>query len=629
MQAKQQRNIQSGAAYEHLFPRVPKDTYSLTIKKNAGVADTVAFIPKVVQHTQAQTKALAQLLKGKTLNETCSNIWHFVYTHIRYQKDEDGYEQVRSPSRIWHDRKQGVDCDCYSTFISSILYNLNIPHLLRITKYGKDYYQHIYPVVPNGAKEIILDCVTDEFDYEVPFTHKKDFTMDLQYLNGLDDANSGMGNITQSYSDSDGLAELGRIIKKKMEAKKSGKAPSRRAQRKMAAQAAQNNQDPNAVPSSGVKKKRGLKKILNIANKINPATVLLRNGVLASMKLNIGRVASRLRWSYLSPNSAKAKGIDMARFNKVVTIRQKLENIFYGAGGKPENLKNAILKGKGNKDKAVNGLGYLFGYEDELEIRQNQYYNTKTPLAQLLGQDIFNSENVEGMEGFEGFDGIEGLGALGELGEPATIAAITAASGVIAALAGMLKNVGDIFGGKGKGSEDFDESTAKEADKEIADIAKSSSASGGAAPQRISSTATDSGSSTTPDTTSSSGDSGIKSLSVDTPKNDAVILPSTDSDKSVTTTDDSSKNNQGGSNTKDGFWAKNKKWLLPLSIGVGGITLLAIGYAALKPKPSNKSNNTAPTTALQGVNKNKNHQRKTKGKNKGKKRQLGTIELPD
>ena len=40
--------------------------------------------------------------------------------------------------------------------------------------------------------------------------------------------------------------------------------------------------------------------MLNAVNKVNPATVLLRNGILASMKLNMRNVAARLRWSYLS-----------------------------------------------------------------------------------------------------------------------------------------------------------------------------------------------------------------------------------------------------------------------------------------------------------------------------------------
>lgn len=186
MEAGRKRNIRSGEEYTHLFPKA--EGANKTIRKNADVTHTVAFIPKVVNETLNQTNRIAQRLKGKTTYESCSNIWHFVYQHIAYKKDQEGYEQIRSPSRAWHDRKTGVDCDCYSVFISSILTNLRIPHLLRITKYHQDYFQHIYPVVvasppaplQKRGEEIVIDCVTDKFNYEVPYSEKKDYPMDLQ-----------------------------------------------------------------------------------------------------------------------------------------------------------------------------------------------------------------------------------------------------------------------------------------------------------------------------------------------------------------------------------------------------------------------------------------------------------------
>ena len=184
MEANRKRNIQSGERYSHLFPEAAKATSR--IRKDANVYHTVAFIPKVVNETLSQTKRIAEQLKANTLRETCNNIWQFVYRHIAYKKDEDGYEQIRSPARAWHDRFAGVDCDCYSVFISSILTNLKIKHSLRITKYHRDYFQHIYPIVPNENGYITIDCVTDKFDFEVPFSEKKDYPMELQYLNGFD-----------------------------------------------------------------------------------------------------------------------------------------------------------------------------------------------------------------------------------------------------------------------------------------------------------------------------------------------------------------------------------------------------------------------------------------------------------
>ena len=167
MEKRDQVKVKSGREYDHLFPRAMLST--ITKKEGATVADTIKFIPQVVNETLFHTKKIAQVLKGNNLRETCRNIWQFVYDHIAYKKDEDGKEQVRSPARAWHDRGkiQGVDCDCYTVFISSILSNLKISHILRITKYKEDHFQHIYPIVPlPDGSYITIDCVVRNFDYE-------------------------------------------------------------------------------------------------------------------------------------------------------------------------------------------------------------------------------------------------------------------------------------------------------------------------------------------------------------------------------------------------------------------------------------------------------------------------------
>ena len=66
-----------------------------------------------------------------------------------------------------------------------MLLNLGIDHRIRITKYnGRPNFQHVYPVVSHGNTEIIMDCVTDQFNYEVPYSEHKDFKV-------LDKATSG------------------------------------------------------------------------------------------------------------------------------------------------------------------------------------------------------------------------------------------------------------------------------------------------------------------------------------------------------------------------------------------------------------------------------------------------------
>src|ERR1044072_1891950 len=105
MEEAYKRTIKQGREYDYLFPEaLNKDK---TVKENATLEDTIAFIHKVVGKTLAQTKGIAQKLAGKTLHETCSNIWHFVYDNVAYKKcniwhfvydnvaykkDDDGFE---------------------------------------------------------------------------------------------------------------------------------------------------------------------------------------------------------------------------------------------------------------------------------------------------------------------------------------------------------------------------------------------------------------------------------------------------------------------------------------------------------------------------------------------------------
>ncbi len=522
MQAATKRHINSGREYDYLFPAaMNKDK---TVLENATLDDTIAFIHKVVGKTLSHTQQLAQTLQAPTVYETCRNIWNFVYRNVAYKKDTDGLEQIRSPRRTWKDRKTGVDCDCYSTFISSILTNLRIPHQLRITKYRQDHFQHIYPTVEDGGKTIVLDCVTDQFDYEVPYSEKKDISMDLQYLDGLQGSRSE-DLVFDGYEND--MGELG-------------------------------------AKGGPKKKKKGFfKKLINKINKINPATVILRNGFLAAMKLNLFKVASRIKYAYLSPEEATKRGIIPGKYQKLVKVKEKLESIFETAGGNPNNLKKAILKGKGNKNKevALNGIGFLDGDMSVLHM------DTNTPLAQLLGPDIYYDENVRGMEGFEG------LGALGELG---VAPAIAAASAAVAAIAKILKGVGNIFGGGEKGSEDFSEGEAAAADKEITQTPA----------------ATPSPSSSLTVTETSPGDSSLPaaspSLKVAASSSAGASYTEIPSNPGITTVQNAAPTSSSNdvSTTPpapEGFWQKNKKWLVPTMIGVGGIAVIAVGMKLLKP----------------------------------------------
>lgn len=407
------RHIKSGDGFNHLFP-TPKGE-NVVVKKVAHLDDTIHLMKEVVSNTLEDTFAIAQMLKASTEEDTCKNIWNFCFTHLQYTKDEMGKEQVRRPARTWKDRKVGIDCDCMSVFIGSILTNLNIPFSFRLTKYRSHEFEHVYPIAHTNNGVIILDAVVHKYNREVPYSAKKDIKMELQYLNGFDEEDFTEFEELDEFLENDYPMDAQGMLIDESQDLEGLRSFFKKAKSKVKSVA-------KKVSVNNIKK--GLKKGLHAINRVNPATALLRAGVLASMKLNIMQVASKLRFAYWSDSQASKNNMDMNKFNQLKRIREKMEKIFFGAGGKTENLKKAILTGKGNRDRRVtlNGLGEIITPvydEDDLQT--------------ILGEELYADEFSE-VE-----NGINGLGAV------ATGTAIASATGVLATISALIKKLGDLF----------------------------------------------------------------------------------------------------------------------------------------------------------------------------------------
>lgn len=305
---------------------------------------------------------------------------------------------------------------------------------------------------------------------------------------------------------------------------------------------------------------QGVKKVVHAVNKVNPATALLRAGVLASMKLNVFKVAENVRFAYLSDEEAKKRKFDMARFAKMKEVKTKLEKIFYGAGGQPENLKEAILTGKGNASKEVSGL---MGNETEM------------PLRDVLGQRIFTNE-IESLEG---------------LGEPATGAALAAASAIMASLAAIIKNIGGLKGGEANVTTDA-----------TANV-----------------NVTDPTASVNMENLNLDQFNIPEEGATDTPSTEVQKRSTT-----ITDTDDVSNTNKSADGTGDQptGWDKHKKWVIPTAIGVGVLGLGFAAYKVSQNKDKTAKKGKKSGEALAGINqggyKKKKKYRKYK-KNKKKK----------
>jgi hypothetical protein len=430
-----------GSAYDCLFDAA--SGFDETIKRGASLDDTIAMLPEKVRAKKHQADRIAVALKDidDRVSRTAYNIWKFLTDYIAYVPDERGKEQVRSVRRLWSD-KIG-DCDCFSFFTSCVLSVLKIPHKLRIASYDKvnGTFGHVYVVVSENDKEIIIDAVKDRFNDEHPYEKIKDINMDLEFLDGIDPEdfarNGGMSFDAQdlfSHQLPNMNNDLGRLnIFDKAKDKIKTTAQNIKTNFQNAGQ---------KVKETASKVGSGVSKGLHVINRVNPATAALRLGILSAMKLNLFKVAENLRYAYLSDSEAQKRGINMKRFERYKRTRERLEKTFFSAGGKPENLKEAILTGKGNQDKAVALSGYAL---------QGLGFTGSSSIREIIGEDIYADEYPAHEPG------LSGLGAI------ATGAAVTAASGIIATIAGILKNIGPLFEKGEPGADEGFEQLEKEA----------------------------------------------------------------------------------------------------------------------------------------------------------------------
>ncbi len=101
---------------------------------------------------------------------------------------------------------------------------------------------------------------------------------------------------------------------------------------------------------------QGLKKAGKGLVRFNPATIAARNGFLLALKLNVGKMSSRLKWAYATPEQARAKGVNPAVIERAKKAVAKVEKLFEKVGGKKDNLRKAILSSKQGR---LNGLSEL------------------------------------------------------------------------------------------------------------------------------------------------------------------------------------------------------------------------------------------------------------------------------
>ena len=148
-----------------------------------GLSDTLAQICETVKNNYRDCAFIAAHLKANTAAQSCFNLWHWLHENVKYNYDEKGKEQLRTPRRVWHDRHMGVDCDCLSIFAYCTLVCMGYKPQFEIAKFnGKPQFSHIYVV----CNDVVLDRVWPTFNERAPFiTETKNFSVHINNSNNL------------------------------------------------------------------------------------------------------------------------------------------------------------------------------------------------------------------------------------------------------------------------------------------------------------------------------------------------------------------------------------------------------------------------------------------------------------
>lgn len=172
--------------YQTSLIRLPREADDKVMHEDGNTRDIINTVLFADKFAAGYTASFAQTLRGKTLFDTCRNIWEFVKTQIRYKVDPVGIQDIKSPGRLWAERVG--DCKSFSVFTASCLRNLGIPYGYRFTSYSGDPTPtHVYVYVPTGKGEILMDSVWHgPFNTQKQYTHKQDYLMSkISYLGSL------------------------------------------------------------------------------------------------------------------------------------------------------------------------------------------------------------------------------------------------------------------------------------------------------------------------------------------------------------------------------------------------------------------------------------------------------------
>lgn len=142
------RPVFSGHELDHLFPKSNCNIQKVSFGRGCVAAREVVVWSK---QYKGDTKNFSNLLINKPLQDVCSSIQYFLYSHIQYSYNDS--LNIKSPACVWSSKT--ADCKSFSVFASTILLNLGIKHYFRGVHYNNKG-GHVYIVVPKNQKKPLL-----------------------------------------------------------------------------------------------------------------------------------------------------------------------------------------------------------------------------------------------------------------------------------------------------------------------------------------------------------------------------------------------------------------------------------------------------------------------------------------
>jgi len=163
----------------------PSKQETVLIKGTYNTDDIITEVLAADKETYHDVSAFARSIKYQNLTDLGRKLFDFVFYNIKYVEDPLGDQYVKRPSALFA-TKFG-DCKSMALFIGCCLKNLGVTYYYRFVSFSEfDKPTHVYVVIyDENNRLVIIDPVVKKFNYQKPYTFKKDYMNGLYRVNGI------------------------------------------------------------------------------------------------------------------------------------------------------------------------------------------------------------------------------------------------------------------------------------------------------------------------------------------------------------------------------------------------------------------------------------------------------------